>query len=63
MSYSAIALHYVFPFHHLNILVGLGDAHGGYDDKTVISLGLPLTIVIIIVVLFEAVWWQITGLI
>lgn len=63
MSYSAIALHYVFPFHHLNILVGLGDAHGGYDDKTVISLGLPLTIVVIIVVLFEAVWWQITGLI
>ncbi|MCC3144195.1 anion permease [Halanaerobium sp. Z-7514] len=62
MAYSSIALHYVFPFHHLNILVGLGKHNGLYDDKKVIKLGIPLTIIIIIVVVFEAIWWQITGL-
>ncbi|MGM0499371.1 MAG: SLC13 family permease [Bacillota bacterium] len=63
MAYSSIALHYVFPFHHLNILVGIGENNGMYDNKTVVKFGLPLTIVIIIVVLFQAFWWQITSLI
>jgi di/tricarboxylate transporter len=63
MAYSSIALHYVFPFHHLNILVGIGENNGMYDNKTVIKFGLPLTAVIIIVVLFQALWWQVTSLI
>lgn len=63
MTYSSIALHYVFPFHHLNILVGIGENNGMYDNKTVIRFGLPLTAVIIIVVLFQALWWQLTSLI
>jgi len=63
MTYSSIALHYVFPFHHLNILVGIGENNGMYDNKTVIKFGLPLTAVIIIVVLFQALWWQVTSLI
>ncbi|WP_243833287.1 SLC13 family permease [Halanaerobium congolense] len=63
MTYSSIALHYVFPFHHLNILVGIGENNGMYDNKTVIKFGLPLTIIIIIVVLFQALWWQSTSLI
>jgi len=61
-AYSAIALHYIFPFHHLNVLVGLGKGSGGYDDKQVRKMGIPLTVVVIIVVLFEALWWQFTGL-
>jgi len=49
--------------HHLNILVGIGENNGMYDNKTVIKFGLPLTIIIIIVVLFQALWWQSTSLI
>lgn len=61
--YSSIALHYILPFHHLNILVGLGSDNGLYSDKKVIKLGLPLTIIVFIIVIFEVIWWNITGLI
>jgi len=62
LVYSSIALHYIFPFHHLNMLVGLGEDNGMYKERHVIKLGIPLTAVVIITVLFEVVWWQITGL-
>lgn len=60
--YSSIALHYIFPFHHLNILIGLGEDNGMYTDKHVIKMGIPLTAVVFIIVIFEAIWWNITGL-
>ncbi|MGM0602444.1 MAG: hypothetical protein ACQESS_03950 [Bacillota bacterium] len=63
LVYSSIALHYILPFHHLNILVGLGKDNGLYSDREVIKLGLPLTLIVFIIVFFEVVWWQITGLI
>lgn len=62
LVYSSIALHYIFPFHHLNMLVGLGEDNGMYKERHVIKLGIPLTAVVIITVLFEVIWWQITGL-
>jgi di/tricarboxylate transporter len=63
LVYSSIALHYVFPFHHLNMLVGLGEDNGLYTDKDVIRLGIPLTVVVFIIVILEIIWWNITGLI
>lgn len=60
--YSSIAIHYIFPFHHLNMLVGLGEDNGMYTDKDVIKLGIPLTVVVFIIAILEAVWWNITGL-
>ncbi len=62
LVYSSIALHYIFPFHHLNMLVGLGEENGMYKESHVIKLGIPLTVVVIIIVLFEVIWWKITGL-
>jgi len=62
LVYSSIALHYVFPFHHLNMLVGLGEDNGMYTDKDVIKLGIPLTAVVFIIVILEIAWWNITGL-
>ncbi|QTL97389.1 SLC13 family permease [Iocasia frigidifontis] len=62
LVYSAIALHYIFPFHHLNMLVGLGKENGMYSDRDVIRLGFPLTIIVLIILLFEVVWWRFTGL-
>ena len=63
LVYSSIALHYIFPFHHLNMLVGLGEGNGMYKESHVIRLGIPLTVVVIIIVLFEIIWWNITGLV
>lgn len=61
--YTAIGTHYILPFHHLNILVGMGKENGGYSEKSVIKLGIPLTAVSLITVVFEYFWWQFTGLI
>lgn len=63
LVYMATAVHFVLPFHHMNILVGLGEKQGGYNDKEVIRLGLPLTIVVFIVTMCVMVpWWKIIGL-
>ena len=63
MVYTAIAMHWVLPFHHMNILVGLGDDGGMYTDKEVMRLGLPLTIIVFIVtVAIEVPWWKLVGL-
>ncbi|RCW56528.1 anion transporter [Halanaerobium sp. ST460_2HS_T2] len=61
--YTAIGTHYILPFHHLNILVGMGKENGNYSEKSVIKLGIPLTAVSLITVIFEYFWWQLTGLI
>lgn len=61
--YTAIGTHYILPFHHLNILVGMGKENGNYREKDVIKLGIPLTAVALITVIFEYFWWQFTGLI
>jgi anion transporter len=61
--YTAIGTHYILPFHHLNILVGMGKENGNYREKDVIKLGIPLTAVALITIVFEYFWWQFTGLI
>ena len=61
--YTAIAIHYIFPFHHLNILVGQGEENGMYTQKEVLKLGIPLTVVVfIIVLLVEIPWWKLIGI-
>jgi di/tricarboxylate transporter len=61
--YTAIGTHYILPFHHLNILVGMGKENGNYSEKSVIKLGIPLTAVALLTVIFEYFWWQLIGLI
>jgi len=62
LVYSAIGIHYILPFHHLNILVGQGEENGMYSQKEAMRLGIPFTIVIFVVVLVEVAYWQIIGL-
>ena len=61
--YTAVASHYILPFHHLNMLVGQGEENGMYTQKETIRLGVPLTIVVFILVLVEVLWWNIVGLV
>lgn len=61
--YTAIGTHYILPFHHLNILVGMGKENGDFSEKSVVKLGIPLTAVAFLTVIFEYFWWQFTGLI
>lgn len=61
--YTAVASHYILPFHHLNMLVGQGEENGKYTQKECIRLGIPLiAVVFIVTVLVEVPWWKIIGL-
>ncbi|QLA19774.1 SLC13 family permease [Desulfolutivibrio sulfoxidireducens] len=63
LVYGAIFIHYVLPFHHMNILVGLGEKQGGYSDKDVIRFGIPLTAIVFIMPMAITIpWWKIIGL-
>lgn len=63
LVYTAIGIHYILPFQHLNMLVGQGEENGMYTQKEVIRLGVPLTIVVYITcVLIEVPYWQMIGL-
>jgi len=64
LVYTAICTHYLLPFQHLNILVGLGEENGGYTQKQTLRLGAPLTLVVFAVILLvELPWWKAIGLI
>ena len=62
LVYSSIGIHYILPFHHLNVLIGQGEENGMYGQKEVMRLGIPLTIVVLFIVLFEVSYWKIIGL-
>jgi anion transporter len=62
LIYTAVAIHYVFPFQHVAILLGQGET-GGYDTRHVLKYGIPLTIVALIILIpIEVTWWKILGL-
>lgn len=62
LVYTSIGIHYILPFHHLNILVGQGEENGLYGQYEVMRLGIPLTIVVFVIVLFEVFYWKLIGL-
>lgn len=49
ICYMAIASHYLFPFQHLNTLVGASPDTGMYTQKETLKLGIPLTIAVFVV--------------
>lgn len=63
LVYTAISIHYVLPFHHLNILVGEGEENGGYSQRESLRMALPLTVIVfVITLLIELPWWRLLGL-
>jgi len=62
IAYTAVCLHWLLPFHHMNLLVGLGEQGGGYTEKEVLKLGLAQTAVVILVCMAEILWWSAIGL-
>ena len=62
LVFSVVNLHYILPFHNMAILVGSDpDTGGGYNQKQVMRLGIPLTIVMFIVAVVEIFWWKLIG--
>lgn len=60
--FTSINVHYILPFHNLPILIGEGKDAGGYTSKEAMRMGIPLTAVVFIVVLVEAAWFHLFGL-
>jgi len=61
LCYVAVSMHYVFPFHHVTIMIGA--ANRFYSDKRVMKFGMGLTIITIVSVLGLYIpWWKIIGL-
>lgn len=62
LAYTAVCLHWLLPFHHMNLLVGLGEQGGGYTEKEVLRLGLVQTVIVVLVCMAEILWWSVIGL-
>ena len=63
LVYTAVNMHYLFPFHHVTMLLGAGEV-GKYGSREVLKYGLPLTIVCLMVLMLVLVpWWMLIGLI
>lgn len=63
LVYTTVSMHFILPFHHMNVLVGVGEAGGMYGDAEIIKLGVPLTVLTFVVTLLvEVPWWMLTGL-
>ena len=60
IAYTSVSLHWLLPFHHMNLLVGVGEH---FDERQALRLGALQTVVVALVVLFEVFWWSAIGLI
>lgn len=59
---TAVSLQWLFPYHHMNLLIGLGE-YGGYTEKDVVRMGIRQMPVALAVVLFQVFWWKLAGLV
>ncbi len=61
-AYTVVGSHFILPFHHTNVLVGVGEENGLYCQKETMRLGFPLiAVVYFITVLVQTSWWQLLG--
>ena len=62
-AYTVIGTHFILPYHHTNILVGVGEENGLYSQKETIRLGIPLIVMVyFITVVIQTLWWSVLGL-
>ena len=62
LTYTAVALHWLLPFHHMNLLVGAGEQAGGYGNREALRMGLWQTGVVLATLLVQVGWWKVIGL-
>lgn len=61
--YTSVMIHFIFPFQHVIILLGVGET-GRYGPRETFRYGLPLTLVtLFVIVVVEVTWWKLIGLV
>lgn len=61
IAYISVASHSILPFHSLPMMIGAGN--GYFPSKYVIKMGIPVTFIIYISIIFIFVpWWKLMGL-
>jgi di/tricarboxylate transporter len=61
LTCTAVCFHYILPFHHVTVMIGYGN--GYFENRHTLKMGVALTIITIITVLFIYIpWWKLTGL-
>lgn len=63
IAYTSVVMHWIMPFHHINVLIGVGDGGGHYSEKDVMKLGVPQTLVAFVVLMFQVFLWSVLGLV
>lgn len=62
ICYMAVAGHYMFPFQHLNTLVGASPDTGMYTQNETLKLGAALIPVLFVMGALMALWFQVIGI-
>lgn len=62
LTCASVCFHFILPFHHVSIMIGYGN--GYYENRHTIKMGIVLSAITILVVLFIYIpWWKMFGLI
>ena len=62
ICYMAVAAHYLFPFQHLNTLVGASPDTGNYTQKETLKLGIALIPVLFLMGWVMVGWFGVIGM-
>ncbi len=61
LIYVAVSQHFILPFHHVTL--GIGVTKGFFTSRQVLRLGLPMTFLVLAGgVLFYLTWWSLVGI-
>ncbi len=62
LAYCAVALHWLLPFHHMNLLVGSAQEGDLMQGKQVVQFGAFQTLVVLAVCAAGMLWWETLGI-
>ncbi len=61
IAYITVSFHYILPYHHLSVVIGIGE--GYYSEAQLRKFGLVMTpLTFIIILLLYLPWWNLLGL-
>lgn len=62
LTLASVCFHFILPFHHVSIMIGYGN--GYYENRHVIKMGIALSVITVLSVIFIYIpWWKILDII